>query len=69
MKADKYFYYDSFGGQPDEFLLNHLPKPIIYHKYKIQDINFRLGGSYCLYLFYLFERMNCYDAILKMYFG
>ena len=22
-------YYDSFGAQPDEFLINQLPKPII----------------------------------------
>ena len=24
------YYFDSFGGQPDKFLLNQLPKPIIY---------------------------------------
>ena len=23
------YYFDSFGGQPDKFLLNQLPKPII----------------------------------------
>ena len=63
------YYFDSFGGQPDKFLLNQLPKPIIYHNYKIQDINSQLCGSYCLYFFYLIERMNYYDAILKMYFN
>ena len=52
------FYFDSFGGSPDKFLLNQLPKPIIYHNYKIQDINSFLCGSYCLYFFYLIERMN-----------
>ena len=61
-------YFDSFGGSPDEFLLNQLPKPIIYHNYKIQDINPFLCGSYCLYFFYLIERMNYYDAILKLVF-
>ena len=25
------YYFDSFGGQPDKFLLNHLLKLIIYH--------------------------------------
>ena len=60
-------YFDSFGGTPDKFLLNQLPKPIIYHKYKIQDINSKLYGSSCLHFFYLIERMNYYDAILKMY--
>ena len=26
-KGNKSFYFDSFGGQPDNFLLNQLPKP------------------------------------------
>ena len=68
IKNNKSYYFDSFGGAPDKFLLNQLPKPIIYHNYKIQDINSYLCGSYCLYFFYLIERMNYYDAILKMYF-
>ena len=68
IKDNKSYYFDSFGGQPDKFLLNQLPKPIIYHNYKIQDINSKLCGSYCLYFFYLIERMNYYDSILKMYF-
>ena len=68
VKDNKSFYFDSFGGTPDKFLLNQLPKPIIYHNYKNQDINSKLCGSYCLYFFYLIERMNYYDAILKMYF-
>ena len=69
VKDDKSYYFDSFGMSPDKFLLNQLPKPIIYHNYKIQDINSKLCGSYCLYFFYLIERMNYYDAILKLYFG
>ena len=68
VKDNKSYYFDSFGGQPDKFLLKQLPKPIIYHKYKIQDIDSLLCGSYCLYFFYLTERMNYYDSILKMYF-
>ena len=68
IKDNKSYYFDSFGGQPDRFLLNQLPKPILYHNYKIQDINSKLCGSYCLYFFYLIERMNFYDAILKLMF-
>ena len=52
VKDSKSYYFDSFGGQPDKFLLKQLPKPIIYHNYKIQDINSKLCGSYCLYFFY-----------------
>ena len=67
VKDNKSFYFDSFGGQPDKFVLIHLPKPIAYHNYKIQDTNSTLCGSYCFF-FYLIERMNYYDSILKMYF-
>ena len=62
------YYFDSFGVQPDKFLLNQLPKPMIYHIYKIQDIYSKLCGSYCLYFFYLIERINYYDAVLKLVF-
>ena len=58
IENNKSFHYDSFGGAPDNFLLNQLPKPIIYHNYKVQDTNSKLCGSYCLYFFYLIERMN-----------
>ena len=68
VKDNKSFYFDIFGGQPDKFLLNHLPKSITGHSYKNQDICSHFCGSYCLYFFYLFERVNYYDAILKLYF-
>ena len=68
VKDNKSYYFDSFGGQPDKLLLNQLQKPIIYHNYKIQNINSKLCGSYCLYFFYLIERLNYYDAILKLVF-
>ena len=31
IKDTESYYFDSFGGQPDRFLLNQSPKPIIYH--------------------------------------
>ena len=67
LKDNNSCYSDSFGGQPDNFSQNQLPKPLIYHNLKIQDMNSKLCGSYCLYFLYLIERMNYYDAILKMY--
>ena len=30
VKDKKSYYFDSFGGTPDKFLLNQLPKPITY---------------------------------------
>ena len=64
---NKSYYFDSFGGAPDKFLHNQLPKPITYQNCKIQDMNTKLCGSYCFYLFYLTERMTYYDTFLKMY--
>ena len=58
VKDNKSYYFDSFGGQPDKFLLKQIPKPKIFHSYKIEDINSRLCGSYCLYFFYLIEGMK-----------
>ena len=51
IKYNKSYYFESFGVQPDKFLLKQLPKPIIHQNYKIQDTNSRLCGSYCLYFF------------------
>ena len=68
VKDNKSYYFDSFGGAPDTFLLEKIPKPIIYRNYKKQDTNSKFCGSYCLYFFYLIERMNYYDALLRMYF-
>ena len=69
IKHNKSYYFDSFGGAADKFLLKQLPKPITYHNYKIQHINSQLCGSYCLYFFYLIEKINYHDDFLKMYFG
>ena len=45
VKDNKSFYCDSFGGQPDNFLLNQLPKPKTYHNHKILNINSQFFGS------------------------
>ena len=68
VKYEKSCYFGSFGGQPDDFLINQIPKPLINHIYKIQDKNFLFFGSYCLYFFYLFERINYYDGNIKISF-
>ena len=69
VKDNNSYYFDSFGVNLDNFLLKQLPKPTMYHNYKIQDINSRLCGSYCLYFFCLIERMKLNESFLKMYFG
>ena len=68
VKDNKSNYFDSFGGVPDTSLLNQIPKPVKYHRYKIQEINPKFCVSYCFYFFYFIERMNYYDTILKLVF-
>ena len=48
IKNKKSYYFDSFGGNPDNCLLKQLPKPIIYPNFKIQNINSFLCGTYTL---------------------
>ena len=67
IKDNKPFYFDSFSAQPDKFL-KQSPKPITFHNYENKDINSKLCVTYCLYFFYLIERMEYYDAVLKLYF-
>ena len=69
IKDNRTYYFDSFGGQPDRFLLNELPKPIIQQNFEIQDVKSKTCGSYCVKFFYLIERMNYFDTILKTCFG
>ena len=55
VEDNKSYYFDSFGVHPDKFLLNELPKPIIYHNYKVQDMNSKFCGGFSLYFFYLIK--------------
>ena len=45
---DNSYYFDSFRGAFDKFLLKQSPKPTIYHNYEVQDINSEIPGSYCV---------------------
>ena len=58
VKYKKTYYYDSFGGNLVNFLLNLLPKPIMNHNYKTQDKITKLSASYCFYFLYLIGRMK-----------
>ena len=58
VKNNKSYYFDWFVGAPENILLKQPPKSIIYHNYKIQDINSKLCDPFCFYIFNLIERMN-----------
>ena len=55
MKDDKFYYFDSFGGQPDKLLRNQLHKPILYHNYKKQDKKIQIMWIFLLILLWLVE--------------
>ena len=55
LKDNKSYYFDSFGRSPDNCFLNKLPKPIIYHNFKIQVINSNLCGSCFIFVILLFN--------------
>ena len=67
IKDNKSHCLDSFGGPADKFLQEQLIKPKIYYIYKTQGIKSRLWWTIPLYFFYLIERMNLNDAVVKMY--
>ena len=51
-------YFNSFGGPPDTWLIEQLPKAIKYYNYIIQGIDSEsddsmMCGTYCLYFLYL----------------
>ena len=47
IKDNKSFYFDSFGGAPQKFLLTQLQKPLNFCNFEIQDIYSRFCGAYC----------------------
>ena len=68
LKDNKSFCFDSYGCHTYKFLLNQLPTPITFHNFKSHGENSILGGTYCLYLLALNERINYHNAVLKNYF-
>ena len=67
VKDNLSFYFASFCGPSDCFLLKQLPKPITFHIYENQYIKSKLCSTCCLYNFYLIERNEYYDAVAKVY--
>ena len=53
VKDNNSYCFDSFGGAPDKFSLNRIPKPLIYHKNNIQDIHSKLCGTAIVRTFFI----------------
>lgn len=50
------FYFDSFGVDPPQEVVNYLGKPILYQDYKIQKFNTSNCGNICLQFLENFQR-------------
>src|SRR5271156_2047287 len=62
------YYFDSYGLDCSNEVLNYLKRPIISSTYQIQKIGSTMCGQYCLYvLYYLGEGNNFIDILHKLY--
>ena len=59
IKNKKSYYFDSvLEVAPGKFLLKQLPKPIIYHNFKIQNINSQCYVAHIVYIFFYLIEQN-----------
>ena len=66
--AKKKNYFDLISGILDKFLLQQLPQPINTHIFNYQDTDNKLCGVFCLYFYYLIERIDYRKVVSKIYF-
>src|SRR5271167_4346147 len=61
------YYFDSYGLDPSNEVLNYLKQPIISSTYQIQKMGSAMCGQYCLYmLYYLGKGYNYITIIHKL---
>src|SRR5271156_6933079 len=61
------YYFDSYGLDCSNEVLNYLKRPIITSTYQIQKMGSTMCGQYCLYiLYYLGEGYNFNDILHKL---
>jgi len=61
------YYFDSYGLDCSNEVLNYLKRPIISSTYQIQKMGSTMCGQYCLYvLFYLGEGYDFIDILHKL---
>ena len=68
-KDNNLFYFDSFGGPPDTFLRQRIPKPITFYNFQSQNIESRLCGTYCLNFLLFNRKIGLLNDVLKNCFG
>ena len=57
-KMWKSYLISLLGGAPNSYIQQQIPKTITFHNFKSKKIKSKLCGTYCLYFFYLLEKMD-----------
>ena len=63
-KNDK-FYFDSFGVQPPNLLIEYFSSPILYYTERIQPDGEVVCGHLCLYVLYRLSRGEGFNEIIN----
>ena len=64
-KNNDNFYFDSFGVQPPNELIEYLSSPIFYNTEKIQPDGEVICGHLCLYVLYRLSRDEGFQEIIN----
>ena len=64
-KNNDNFYFDSFGVQPPNELIEYLSSPIFYNTEKIQPDGEVICGHLCLYVLYKLSRGEGFQEIIN----
>ena len=59
------FYFDSFGVQPPNELIEYLSSPIFYNTEKMQPDGEVICGHLCLYVLYRLSRGEGFQEIIN----
>ena len=66
-KRDKQkYYFDSFGVQPPEELIQYLTSPIFYNTERIQPDNQVVCGHLCLFVLHRLSRGENYQKVINV---
>ena len=65
-RAKRQYYFDSFGVQPPEELIQYLASPILYNTEKIQPDNQVICGHLCLFVLRRLSNGEPYQKIINI---
>ena len=61
---DRVYYFDSYGVDPPNEILEYYSLPILTHNFQIQKLNETNCGEYCVLFLYLMNKGLHYEDII-----